>query len=114
MSFTVINNPGYAPKLGFTNAQFKKLDDLYCRAASEKVLTYRTVDCDFEVGEAVYTYYKSQSQAPLFQFFIKKVGPKTLMYEVYKQGKGRITKSGVFDKAFDKLKEEIEKLMPAL
>jgi hypothetical protein len=111
MVFEVIDNPNFHPKAGFTNAQFKKLDDLYCKAASEKVLRYRTVDCDFDEGVATYTYFQSEKQAPYLQFMIKKVGPRTVMYEVYKQGKGRIAKSGVFDYAFAKLREEITSLM---
>jgi hypothetical protein len=111
MTFTVISNPLFSANTGFTNAQFKKLDDLYCRAAAQKALTYRTVECDFEEGVALYTYYKIQSHTPLFQFVIRKVGPKTLMYEVYKQGKGRIAKSGIFDIAFEKLHREISDLL---
>ena len=111
MTFEVINNPKFLAKTGFTNAQFKKLDALYLRAAGEKVLTYRTVECDFDEEVASYTYYKSQSDAPYLAFLIKKVGPRTMMYELYKHGKGRIAKSGVFERAFAKLQEEIENLL---
>lgn len=110
MTFTVITNPAYLVKTGFTNGQFKKLDALYLSAASRKVLTYRTVECDFDEEVASYTYYKSEGQAPYLQFLIRKVGPRTMMYEVYKQDKGRIAKSGVFEKAYDSLKKEIEAL----
>ncbi len=112
MTFDVINNPSFQPKTGFTNTQFKKLDALYSRAAGHKVFNYRTVDCDFDEKTASYVYYKSEGMQPYLQFFISKPGPKTLMYEVYMQGKGRIAKSGVFDFAYQKLKEEIEKLLP--
>lgn len=111
MSFEVINNPKFYAKTGFSNAEFKKLDALYLKAAGEKVLTYRTVDCDFDTEVASYTYFKSAGQAPYLEFLIKKVGPRTMMYEVFKHGKGRVAKSGVFDRAFDKLKEEIENLL---
>ena len=111
MAFTVISNPDFKAKTGFTNAQFKKLDSLYLRAASEKILTYRTVECDFDEGVASYTYYKSEGQSPYLQFLIRKVGPRTMMYEVYKTGKGRIAKSGVFERAFGKLDNEISSLM---
>ncbi len=107
MAFQVITNPSFQAKTGFTQGQFKKLDDLYCRAASLKILTFRTVECDFEEGIASYTYYQSQTHAPSFQFVIRKVGPKDMMYEVYKQGGGLIAKSGIFAKAYDRLKEEI-------
>ena len=110
MSFRVINNPRFNVQTGFTNAQFKKLDDLYCRAAAAKALSYRTVECDFDEGVAVYTYFRVQGHAAFLQFIIRKVGPKTLMYEVFKEGKGRIAKSGVFDRAFEKLRDEITPL----
>jgi hypothetical protein len=111
MAFEVITNPSYTAKTGFTQGQFKKLDDLYCRAASSKILTYRTVECDFEKEEASYTYYQSQTDAPFLQFLIRRVGPRDMMYEVYKQGTGRVAKSGVFDRAYEILRTEIEKLL---
>jgi hypothetical protein len=111
MSFTVITNPNLKAKTGFTNAQFKKLDGLYLRAAAHKVLNYRTVDCDFDEGVATYTYFKSERMAPYIQFIIRKVGPNTMMYEVFKTDKGRIKKSGVFDIAYARLEEEIEGLL---
>lgn len=111
MTFDVINNPAIGHHSGFTNTQFKKLDGLYLKAAAEKTLTYRTVDVDFDEDIASYTYFKSENQAPYLQFFIRKVGPRTTMYEVYLHGKGRIAKSGVFDRAFEKLAQEIELLI---
>ena len=33
------------------------------------------------------------------------------MYEVYKDGKGRISKSGLFERSFEKLEEEIQALI---
>lgn len=111
MAFQVINNPKFLAKAGFSNAQFKQLDALYLQAAAVKALNYRTVDCDFEEEIARYTYYKSENQAPFLQFFIRRVGPQTMMYEVYKQDKGRIKKSGVFERAFERLREEVESLL---
>ncbi len=111
MAFEVITNPSYIAKTGFTQGQFKRLDDLYCRAASAKILTYRTVECDFDEGVASYTYYKTQSESPYLQFFIRKVGPHDMMYEVFRQGEGRIAKSGVFERAYEMLRGEIEKLL---
>ncbi|MCD8498263.1 MAG: hypothetical protein LRZ85_09490 [Alphaproteobacteria bacterium] len=96
---------------GFTTAQFKKIDGLFLQAASVKALNYRTVDCDFETGRATYTYFKSEGQSPAFSFVIQRVGPRTLMYEVYKQGKGKIAKSGMFDIAFERLQAEIQKFI---
>ena len=95
---------------GFTNAQFKKLDGLYLQACAAKTLTYRTVDCDFDEGLATYTYYKSQHFSPYLSFVIRKVGPRSTMYEVFLQDKGRIIKSGVFEKAFERLQVEVEAL----
>jgi len=96
---------------GFTNMQFKKLDGLYLQSASRGALTYRTVDCDFDEGVATYTYYKSEHFLPYLSFIIRRVGPRTTMYEVYLKDKGRVVKSGVFDKAFERLQAEIEKLL---
>lgn len=112
MAFEVITNTAYSAKTGFTQGQFKRLDDLYCRSASAKTLTYRTVECDFDEGVASYTYYQSQSEKPYLQFILRRVGPKDMMYEVYKSGAGRIAKSGVFEKAYLHLREEIEALLP--
>ena len=110
MVFEVIHNTAFVQPAGFSTQQFRKLDQLYTLSASEKKLTYRTVECDFDAGIASYTYYKSTHEAPYLQFLIKKVGPSTTMFEVYKQGKGRIAKSGVFDKAYELLKLEVEKI----
>jgi len=111
MDFTVYNNPKFNPKTGFTNAQFKKLDGLYLRAAAEKLFNYRSVDVDFDEGVASYAYHMSESRPPVLQFIIRKVGPKTMMYEVWKGPKGRIAKSGVFEKAYQKLEDEISELL---
>lgn len=110
MSFEVINNPAFVQPAGFSQNQFRRLDQLYCTCASKKILNYRTVECDFDEGVASYTYYKSPNQAPYLQFLIKKVGPRTTMFEVYKYGQGRIAKSGSFDRAFEKLRDEISDL----
>lgn len=95
---------------GFTNAQFKALDGLYLQSSAAGILTYRTVECDFDEGIASYTYYKSEHFRPYLSFVIRRIGPRSTMYEVFLQDKGRIAKSGVFEKAFEKLKSEIEAL----
>ncbi len=97
---------------GFTNAQFKKLDGLYLQAAAHKAIMHRTVECDFDEGVASYTYYKAENQPPLLRFVIRKVGPRATMYELYLQGKGRIIKSGLFEKVFERLQSEIEVFFP--
>ncbi|MGB0719173.1 MAG: hypothetical protein ACPGRX_01785 [Bdellovibrionales bacterium] len=106
----VIPFSNYSHASGFTNAQFKALDGLYLQSCAKGVLNYRTVECDFDEGVASYTYYKSEHFAPYLQFVIRRVGPRTTMYEVFLQDKGRIAKSGVFEKAFETLKSEIEAL----
>ncbi len=110
MTFEVINNPAFVQPAGFTKQQFRMLDQVYCACATEKTLTYRTVECDFDQGIASYTYYKSFNHAPYLQFIIRKVGPKSTMFELYKYGKGRIAKSGVFERTYDRLCAEIELL----
>ncbi|MGH1376041.1 MAG: hypothetical protein ACRBCK_06800 [Alphaproteobacteria bacterium] len=110
MVFEVIHNLAFNQPAGFTQGQFRKLDQLYCLAASHKALTYRTVECDFDEGVASYTYYVAAQDTPYLQFIIRKVGPRTTMFEVFKQGKGRIVKSGVFDRAYERVRKEIEAL----
>ena len=95
---------------GFTPAQFRHLDQIYCRAAAEKILTYRSVECDFDEGVASYTYYQNSNAPPHLQFVIRQVGPRTVMYEVFKIGKGRIVKTGLFDRAIERLEYEIHQL----
>lgn len=110
MTFEVIDNPAFFQPAGFTKAQFRKLDQLYCLAASDKILTYRTVECNFDEGVAIYTYYKSENHPPYLQYIIRRVCPRTTMFELFKQGSGRIAKSGLFDRIYDKLCSEIEAL----
>jgi len=114
MSFKVIDNPNFKrfEKAGFTNAQFKKLDALYLLACAEKVLIYRTVDVDFEARLAEFSYCKTEHHAYYLRFVIQRVGPATCMYELWKEGKGRIVKSGLFERAYERLEEEIRSLIP--
>lgn len=96
-----------ASQKGFSNAQFKKLDGLFLRSAADKILNHRTVDCDFEKGLAIFCYYKSEYHPPLYKFVIRCEGPHMMMYELWREGKGRIAKSGLFERVFNKLKDEI-------
>jgi hypothetical protein len=114
MDSTVITHPGFGKleKAGFTRYQFQKLDALYLRAIQAKVLTSRAVDCDFEAGVATFSYAKSDNHAPMFQFIIRQVGPRQVMYELYQQGKGRAFKSGLFDRAYERLDAAISVLLP--
>lgn len=114
MTFKVIDNPDYKKfkaRSGFSNYQFKMLAGLFSRAASEKALFDIGVDVDFDEGVCTFTYYKSNSYVPYLQFVVRNVGPKTDMYELYKEGKGRIAKSGLFERTFEKLEQEVAALM---
>jgi hypothetical protein len=113
MSFNVIDNPDFkskAQKAGFSNAQFKMLDGIYLQAASLKKLTQRSVDCDFDEGLFEFSYHISQQHPPLYKFIIRRVGPRTNMYELWQHNKGKILQSGLFDRVYNRLKEEIENL----
>ena len=106
------SNQGSKRESGFTPSEFRKLDGLYSLGATHKALFDRTVSVDFDAGTAEFGYYTSRYGAAYLKFIIRQVGPKTFMYEVYKDGKGRIAKSGVFAKAFEKLEAEIRALLP--
>lgn len=110
----MIDNPNFGKfeKAGFTRSQFQRLDALYLKAIQAKVLMSRAVDCDFEDGVATFSYAKSDSHPPLFRFVIRQVGPRQVMYELYQQGKGRAYKSGLFERVYDKLDQEISALLP--
>ncbi|HEY8189544.1 MAG TPA: hypothetical protein VIF12_02585 [Micavibrio sp.] len=114
MTLTVINNPDFGKfeKAGFTRFQFQRLDALYLRALQAKVLMSRAVDCDFEAGVATFTYAKSDNHPPMFQFIIRQVGPRQVMYELFQAGKGRAFKSGLFDRVYERLEAAIDALMP--
>lgn len=113
MSFDVIDNPHFKEnilKAGFSNAQFKKLDSLYLQAASYKTLTHRSVDCDFDEGVFEYNYHKSLQHPPFFIFIIRRVGPRTNMYELWQHDKGKVLQSGLFERVYERLQEEINAL----
>ncbi len=114
MSFKVINNPDldkFKARSGFKNYQFKMLAGLFSRAASAKALYDVAVDVDFDEGLCTFTYYKSNNYVPYLQFVIRHVGPQTDMYELYRESKGRIAKSGLFERVYEKLSAEIETLL---
>jgi len=114
MTFKVIDNPEFnkfRSKSGFKNSEFKMLAGLFSRAASAKVLYDIAIDVDFDEGVCNFTYYRSNNYVPYLQFVIRRVGPKTDMYELYLEGKGRICKSGIFKRVYDRLELEVQKLM---
>ncbi len=45
------------------------------------------------------------------QLVIRRVGPQTNMYELYKEGHGRIARSGLFAHIFEILEEDVAALM---
>ena len=113
MSFDVIDNPHFKEKAhtaGFSNVQFKQLDALYLKAASLKTLASRSVDCDFDEGLFEYSYYKSAQRPPFLRFIIRRVGPRTNMYELWHHEKGKILQSGLFERVYERLREDIESL----
>lgn len=114
MSFTVIHNPAFdkLEKSGFTRFQFQRLDALFLKATQAKVLMCRFVDCDFDEGVATFTYAKAENHPAMFQFVIRQVGPRQVMYELYQDGKGRAFKSGLFERVYEKLETEINALLP--
>lgn len=114
MSFNVIENPEFSKfkdRTGFKNHEFKKLAGFYSLGASHKVLYDMAVDVDFEEKSCMVSYYQSQGQHPFLQFVIKQVGPKTIMYELFMEGKGRIAKSELFDRVTERLEKEIMTLI---
>ncbi|MCB9990507.1 MAG: hypothetical protein H6867_03885 [Rhodospirillales bacterium] len=113
MAFRVIDNPDFdrfKAQSGFKNHQFKLLAGLFSRAASLKLLYDIAVDVDFDEGVCTFTYFKSNNYVPYLQFLIRRVGPQTDMYELYKEGKGRIAKSGLFERIYERLEEEVDAL----
>ncbi len=116
MTFTVINNPDFdkfKARSGFKNAEFKMLAGLFSRAAAHKALYDIAVDVDFDEGVCTFTYYKGNSYSPYLQFVIRQVGPRTDMYELYLEGKGRIAKSGLFERVYERLEQEVDALIDA-
>ena len=109
MIFEVINNPDFKQPAGFTQKQFRKLDQLYC-SSSNNAINERSVECDFDKGIATYTYYISSQHIPYLQFVIRKVGPNTTMFELFKKDCGRVIKSEIFERTYDRLCYEVSLL----
>lgn len=115
MDLTVIENPDYKKfksRSGFRNSEFRKLATLFSRGATVKVIQDMAVDVDFDDGVCTFTYFRGNTRTPYLQFVVRHVGPHTNMYELYMQDKGRIAKSGLFDRVFERLEEEVTTLMP--
>jgi hypothetical protein len=114
MTFTVIENENLrsARRSGFRNAEFKKLAGLYSRAMSMKVMYDMGVDVDMDEGVCSFAYYRTPHSPATLTFIVRHVGPRTDMYELWLAGKGRIAKSGMFARVFERLEQEIEALPP--
>ena len=112
MSDNVISVLSTNAPSGISNSQFRRIDQLYGLAVSKNVLTYRTVECDFDKGEMMIALSKSSHHEPAIAFVASKVGPKTTMYELYLEKKGRVAKSALFDRVFERYREEVESLFP--
>ncbi len=111
MQDNVISVLNGSEKRGLSRYQFQKLDGVFLQAASKKVLQNRMVDCDFEQGYVEISLSKTPQHPPLIAFVAQKVGPRTIMYELYMEGRGRIEKSALFDRVFDRYRDEVERLI---
>ncbi len=110
MAFTVISNPALPGPQGFSPGEFRKLDLLYCEAASRKLLTHRSVDCDFDSGVLSYSYAKSQMHEPILSVVIRRFSQTSTQYELYQEGKGRVLRTGLFERIYERLAEEIRRI----
>ena len=111
MSENVISVLGSNEKRGLSRYQFQKIDGVFLRASSNNILQSRTVDCDLEQGYVEIALAKSPQHPPVISFVAKKVGPRTTMYELYMEGKGRVEKSALFERVFERYDKEVEKMM---
>ena len=107
---SVLNGP---EKRGLSRFQFQKLDAVFLRASSEGVLRNRTVDCDLDAGFVEISLSKSPHHTPAIAFVAQKVGPRTTMYELYMEGKGRVEKSALFERVYERYRDEVEQIIEA-
>ena len=115
MVFDIIDNPDYqkfARRSGFRPHEFKRLAGLFSRGASAKALYDMAVDVDMDQGVCAFSYVRAAHAPAYLTFIVRHVGPKTDMYEVWLEGRGRILKSGLFDRAYERLEQEVMALMP--
>jgi hypothetical protein len=115
MTFTVINNENlqnFTRRSGFRNAEFRRLAGLFSRSSLRKLIYDMAVDVDMDEGVCQFSYYRTANSPAYLTFVVRHVGPRTDMYELWIAGRGRIEKSGLFDRTFERLEEEIDALDP--
>lgn len=113
MPFLVTDNADIARserRSGFRNAEFKMLAGLFSRASAAKLVYDMAVDADMEAGVCSFAYYRTKNAPASLTFVVRHAGPQANMYEVWQDGKGRIFKSGLFARAFERLESEIDAL----
>ena len=111
MSSALIDIPfGAERRSGFRNVEFKLLAGLFSRASCRKLIYDMAVDVDMERGMCSFAYHRARNAPASLVFVVLHVGPHTSMYEVWREGRGRIAKSGLFARAFERLEAEIEAL----
>lgn len=111
MQDNVISVLNASEKRGLSRFQFQKLDAVFLRASSEGALRIRTVDCDLEEGRVEIALSKSPQHTPVIAFVAQKVGPRTTMYELYMEGKGRVEKSALFDRVYERYRDEVDQII---
>ena len=114
MVLQIIDNPDFKKfkkQSGFKNAEFRKLAGLFSRGVAARVLFDMAVDVDFDDHTCTFSYFRASVPRPFLRFVIRHVGPNADIYEIYKDGKGRVARSGLFDRAFARLESEIEALL---
>lgn len=111
MSDNVISVLNTNAPSGLSNSQFRRIDQVYSLAASRNLLPYRSVNCDFDKGVMTICLSKSAHHTAFLSFIAVKVGPQTTIYELYREGKGRIARSALFDRVFEKYRDEVGDLL---
>ncbi len=116
MVFAVIENdlpfqPARAS--GFRNSEFRRLAGLYSRACSAKIVSDMAVDVDMDEGICLFSYFRTAHSPAALTFIVRHAGPRTNLYELWAEGRGRIEKSGLFARVFERLEHEMQTLAAA-
>ena len=113
MTFSLIENDTPLPAArtsGFRNAEFKRLAGLYSRACSAKIIADMAVDVDMDEGICSFSYFHARQSPAALTFVVRHAGPRTNMYELWAEGRGKIEKSGLFARIYERLEQEIGQL----